>query len=86
MCYNSPAIQKEISRIISQVVGPALEREINKLKQEHREYLFAGITVGSEAGFDDYSMDSELYSKSDPAATAIRCKCRLRRCSGRLQS
>lgn len=56
MCYNSPAIQKEISRIVSQIVGPALREEINKLKQENKEYLFAGITVGAEAGFDDYSM------------------------------
>lgn len=60
MCYNSPAIQKEISRIISQVVGPALREEIDKLKQENKEYLFAGITVGAEAGFDDYSVVSRL--------------------------
>jgi hypothetical protein len=60
MCYNSPAIQKEVSRIISQFVGPALRTEIDKLKQEHKEYLFAGITVGAEAGFDDYSVVSQL--------------------------
>ena len=60
MCYNSPAIQKEISRIISQVVGPALSKEIGKLKQENKEYLFAGITVGAEAGFDDNSVVSRL--------------------------
>ena len=60
MCYNSPMIQKEISRIISQVVGPTFVNEINKLKQENKEYLFAGITVGAEAGFDDYSVLSVL--------------------------
>ncbi len=60
MCYNSPAIQKEISRIISQVVGPTLRQEIDKLKQQNSEYLFAGITVGAEAGFDDYSVISIL--------------------------
>jgi hypothetical protein len=56
MCYNSPAIQKEIARIISKVVGPALRKEIDTLRQENKEYLFAGITVGAEAGIDDYSM------------------------------
>ena len=55
MCYNSPAVEKEINRIVFQFVGPALREEINRLKQEHKEYLFAGITVGQEAGFDDYS-------------------------------
>jgi len=69
MCYNSPAIQKEISRIVSQIVGPTLRQEINKLKQENKQYLFAGITVGAEAGFDDYSMVPELSqitSNTDP--------------------
>ena len=35
---------------------PINGEEIDKLKQEHKEYLFSGITVGAEAGFDDYSM------------------------------
>jgi hypothetical protein len=65
MCYNSPAIRKEISRIISQVVGPALRKEIDKLKQENKEYLFAGITVGAEAGFDDNSVVSRLSQIPD---------------------
>jgi hypothetical protein len=60
MCYNSPKIQAEISRIISQVVGPTLMGEINTLKQNGQEYLFAGITVGAEAGFDDYSIVAKL--------------------------
>jgi hypothetical protein len=60
MCYNSPVIQREIVRLISQVVGPALGKEIDKLKQENREYLFAGITVGAEAGFDDNSVVARL--------------------------
>jgi hypothetical protein len=38
------------------VVGPALREELDELKREHKEYLFSGITVGSEAGFDDYSV------------------------------
>ena len=69
MCYNSAAIEREISRIVSQVVAPALQEEINKLKQENKEYLFAGITVGAEAGFDDYSvirMLPRIRRSSDP--------------------
>jgi hypothetical protein len=61
MCYNSPAIEKEIHRIVSQVVGPALREEIDKLKLENKEYLFAGITVGAEPGFDDYTTIPKLY-------------------------
>jgi hypothetical protein len=60
MCYNSPAVQHEISRIVSQIVGPALRAEINQLRSENKEYLFAGITVGAEAGFDDYSQFPSL--------------------------
>jgi hypothetical protein len=55
MCYNSPVIEKEVTRIVSQIVGPALREQINELKRDNKEYLFAGITVGAEAGFDDYS-------------------------------
>jgi hypothetical protein len=60
MCYNSPVIQKEIARIISEVVGPTVRKEIDKIKQENKEYLFAGITVGAEAGVDDYSAIRKL--------------------------
>jgi hypothetical protein len=60
MCYNSPVILAEIRRVISHVVGPALMEEINALKQNGQEYLFAGISVGAEAGFDDYSIISKL--------------------------
>ena len=60
MCYNSPAIEKEISRIIAQIVGPALREEIDQLKKENKEYLFAGLTVGAEAGFNDYSVIPQI--------------------------
>ena len=70
MCYNSPTLQAEIARVISKVVGPALRREINTLKQDGQDYLFAGVTVGQEAGFDDYSIVSKLLpqlpSHGDP--------------------
>lgn len=61
MCYNSPTLEKEIHRIVSEVVGSALREEINKLKLENKQYLFAGITIGAEPGFDDYSTIPDLY-------------------------
>lgn len=62
MCYNSPAILKEVQRIANLVIGPTFRKEISELKQEKREYLFAGITVGAELNFDDYSKIPRLSS------------------------
>jgi hypothetical protein len=75
MCYNSPVVEKEVHRIVSQIVGPALEEEINELEREHRKYLFAGITVGQEPGFDDYSRIpklSEIPPSTDPMQAPAR--------------
>ncbi|MBI5246240.1 MAG: hypothetical protein HY923_03600 [Elusimicrobia bacterium] len=55
MCYNSPAILEEISRIVKQVIGPALGAELGALRDAKKEHLFAGITVGSEPAIDDYT-------------------------------
>jgi hypothetical protein len=71
MCYKSPAVQKEVSRIVSQIVGPALRQEINQLKQENKQYLFAGITVGAEAGIDDYSVVPELSQITSATAPML---------------
>ena len=65
MCYNSPIVRQEIIRIVSRIVGPALQEEIGKLRQENKEYLFAGITVGQELDFDDYS-SVPLLSQAPP--------------------
>lgn len=75
MCYNSREIAKEVTRIISQVIGPALRKEIDKLKQKGQQYLFAGITVGSEAGFDDYSKiprSSQIPPSTEPMQVQSR--------------
>ncbi len=70
MCYNSAGVQKAIRQIISEVVGPELQRQITQLHRENKEYLFAGITVGSEPGFDDYSMIPQ-YSPMLPLMIGI---------------
>lgn len=75
MCYNSPTIEKEISRIVGDVVGPALREEIDQLSKENKAYLFAGITVGQEAGFDDYSKIpklSDVPPETDPFHSQLR--------------
>jgi hypothetical protein len=43
MCYNSPVVQREISRIVSKIVGPALKGEIARLKQENKEFYLPGF-------------------------------------------
>jgi len=55
MCVTSPVIRQEITQLVSQGIGPALKPEIDRLKLEGQEYLFAGILVGSEPGIEDYS-------------------------------
>jgi hypothetical protein len=55
MCFTSKEIRAEITRIVSEIIGPVLREEIAKLKAEGKEALFAGILVGSEPGIDDYS-------------------------------
>ena len=55
MCYTSPAVRREITRIVTSVIGPAVNSELELLKKEGKEYLFAGILVGSEITIDDYT-------------------------------
>jgi hypothetical protein len=67
ICYNSPTIQQEIGRLVSQVIGPALREEIDKLRQQGRDYLFAGIMIGAETGIDDYSIVAKAGQIQRPA-------------------
>jgi hypothetical protein len=48
MCFNSPAIQAEVSRLATQVIGEAVEAGIRKLDSQNRAELFAGVMVGWE--------------------------------------
>ena len=51
MCYNCPKIRAEVSRLVSEVVGPAIRAGLADVP----EGLFAGVTVGSEPSLDDYT-------------------------------
>ena len=55
LCFTSQEVREEIARIISEIIGPVLLEELEKLKAEDKEVLFAGILVGSEPSIDDYS-------------------------------
>jgi hypothetical protein len=55
MCYTSKAIRAEWTRLIRKVIAPPLKEELAALEREGKERLFAGVLVGSEPTFDDYS-------------------------------
>ncbi len=64
MCFTSKNTRAEVTRIVSQVIGPVIREEVAKLKAEGKEVLFAGVLVGSEPVIDD-------YSKPDPERTKM---------------
>jgi hypothetical protein len=48
MCFNSAAIQTEVTRLANQVIGRAIQQEVSKLIAQGRPELFAGVIVGWE--------------------------------------
>jgi hypothetical protein len=55
MSFTSEKVRSEVTRIVSEIIGPVILEELAKLKAEGKEALFAGIVVGSEPSIDDYS-------------------------------
>ncbi len=55
MCITSAVVRQEIARMVAKVIAPVLKPELDQLKKEGKDSLFAGITAGSEPGIDDYS-------------------------------
>lgn len=47
MCFNSPGIKKAV-RERAHLIGTEIKHELDRLKAEHREDLFAGIIIGWE--------------------------------------
>ncbi len=64
MCFNSPAIIAETTRIARDVIGAAIKTGIDHLNAIGKPYLFAGIIAGWETRLQDDSNksanDSEL--------------------------
>ena len=54
ICYNSPTVLREVSRLISEVVAPPIKKGLEKLKKQGKEHLFSGLTVGAEPALPNY--------------------------------
>lgn len=55
MCYNSPAIKAEITRIARSVIGAEIKKGIDHLNAIGKSNLFAGVIAGWETRLDDDS-------------------------------
>ncbi len=61
MCYNSPAIKAEASRV-AQVIGREVRRGIDHLRRVGKSYLFAGVMAGWETRLQDqFGKNGEHY-------------------------
>ncbi|QDV82160.1 hypothetical protein [Planctomycetes bacterium TBK1r] len=56
ICYNSLAVEREVSRLAEQVIGPAIAAGLKKLADTNKQHLFAGVTVGAEPALPNYSV------------------------------
>jgi len=54
ICYNSPTVLREVSRIISEVVAPPLKKGLERLSKDGKDHLFSGLTVGAEPSLPNY--------------------------------
>ncbi|MCL5269620.1 MAG: hypothetical protein M1457_03480 [bacterium] len=55
MCFTSPAIRAEVTRLVSRVIAPTVREELAALERDGKSRLFAGVLVGAEPGFDNYT-------------------------------
>lgn len=56
ICYNSPAVQRDVKRLAEKVIGPAIANGIERLADAGKQYLFAGVTVGAEPALPNYAV------------------------------
>src|SRR3989344_4718336 len=61
MCYNSPAIKAEATRIGRDVIGAEIKKGIDRLNAVGKGYLFAGVITGWETRMQDDSMSPTVY-------------------------
>ena len=55
VCFTSRAVRAEWTRLIRDVIAPPLKKELAALGRAGKGRLFAGILVGSEPTFDNYT-------------------------------
>ena len=63
ICYNSPRVLREVSRLVNEVVAPPLRKGLEKLKKEGKEHLLSGITVGAEPSLPNYENIDKINPK-----------------------
>lgn len=61
MCYNSPAIIAETTRIARDVIGAEIKKGIDHLETIGKSYLFAGVITGWETRLQDDSQPQVYY-------------------------
>ncbi len=66
ICYNSPAVLREVSRLAHDCIAPPLRAGIDRLEREGKSHLFGGLTVGAEPALPNY----ENIAQRDPAMAA----------------
>lgn len=67
MCYASPTVRGEASRLAREVIGRRIAQRVRELEADGLGHLFSGITVTSEPSLDDYSQ----VSLFNPALAAL---------------
>jgi len=63
ICYNSPTVLREVSRLINEVVAPPLKKGLEKLRQEGKDHLLSGVTVGAEPSLPNYENIDKINPK-----------------------
>ncbi|MFH1918560.1 MAG: hypothetical protein ABIP48_01555 [Planctomycetota bacterium] len=54
ICYNSPEVLKEVSRLARDVIAPSIAAGLDRLAEAGKAHLFAGVTVGAEPVLPNY--------------------------------
>ncbi len=61
ICYNSPTVLAEASRLARDVIGPAIATGMKRLENAGKAHLLAGVTVGAEPSLPNYE-DIEKFN------------------------
>ena len=79
MCFNSPTITTEATRLARDVIGAQIKQNVDRLNAEGKGYLFMGVIAGWETRMQDDSQNPHVdygycalhnlgYSASNPPA------------------
>jgi len=63
ICYNSPTVLREVSRLVNEVVAPPLRKGLERLKREGKAHLLSGMTVGAEPSLPNYENIDKINPK-----------------------